>query len=147
MRRLFAALAFTLAASFAVAVYGAPQSAETAAADPRATPAYVVLVLRKAAVEAELSELSSQLTAESPRVVAKRFELAVVGREMEAMRRVRREGVPRLSRAYGDLVVSKVALEVELQNLLAAYTPDYPDVRKKKVQLAALARELESMLR
>ena len=148
MRRLFAALAFTLAASFAFAAdAGAPRSAETAADDPRATPAYAALVLRKAAVEAELSGLSSQLTDESPRVVAKRFELAAVGREMEAMRRVGREGVRMLSRAYGELVVGKVALEVELQSLRADYTPDHPDVRKKEAQLAALARELEEMLR
>ena len=149
MRRLFAALAFTLAASFAVAAAnGAPQSAEMAAADdPRATPAYAALVLRKAAVEAELSGLSSQLTDESPRVVAKRFELAAVGREMEAMRRVGREGVRMLSRSYGELVLGKVALEVELQSLLAGYTPEHPDVIKKEAQLAALARELEEMLR
>ena len=58
MKRLFAALALTIAASF-VAAGTAPHSAGGSTNDLKATPAYAVLVIRKAAVEADLADLSS----------------------------------------------------------------------------------------
>jgi uncharacterized protein involved in exopolysaccharide biosynthesis len=146
MRRLFAALALTLAASF-VADGFAPQPSGGFNNDPKATPAYSVLVLRKAAVEAELKDLSSRLTDGSLGVRAKRFELGAISREMERMQSVARESVPKLSNAFGNLILSKVALEVELNGLLNNYTPEYPGVKKKRVELAALEREIENLLK
>lgn len=146
MKRLFAALALTTAASFAAAG-SAPQSAGGFTNDPKATPAYAVLVLRRAAVEADLADLSSRLTDDSRDVRAKRFELDVISREMGRMHKVGRGGVSKLSNAYGNLVLSKVALEVELNELLNSFTPEYPDVKKKKAELAALGREIENILK
>ena len=146
MKRLFAALALTIAASF-VAAGSAPQSAGGLDNEPKATPAYGVLVLRKAAVEAELADLSSKLTDGSMDVRAKRFELNAIGREMERMRNVARDSVPKLTNTYGNLILSKVALEVELNGLLNNYTSEYPAVKKKRVELAALAREIENLLK
>lgn len=150
MKRLFAALALTIAASFAAAGY-APQSAGGFSNEPKTTPAYVVLVLRKAAVEADLADLSSKFTEDFPDdgrdIPAKRFELSALGREMKRMREVKREDVPKLSSAYGDLILSKVALEVELNGLLKGFTPDQPVVKKKMVELAALKREIETILK
>jgi uncharacterized protein involved in exopolysaccharide biosynthesis len=146
MKRLFAALALTIAISFVVAG-SAPQSTGGFTNDPKATPAYAVLVLRKAAVEADLADLSSKLTSSSIDVQAKRFELNAISQEMERMRNVARNSVSRLSNAYGNLILSKVALEVELHGLLNNYTAEYPDVKKKRVELAALEREIENLLK
>ena len=146
MNRLFAALALTIAAS-CVAAGAAPQSAGGFADDPKATPAYAVLVLRKAAVVADLSDLSSKLTDDSREVRDRRVELATLGREMERMRQVGRYDIPKLSEAYGKLILSKVALEVELHGLLDSFTPEHPDVKRKRVELAALSREIEKLLR
>ena len=63
------------------------------------------------------------------------------------MRNVSRESVHMLTNTYGNLILSKVALEVELNGLLNNYTPEYPKVKKKRVELAALEREIESLLR
>jgi uncharacterized protein involved in exopolysaccharide biosynthesis len=146
MKRLFAVLALTITTSF-VAAGSVPQSNGDFPNDPKATPAYAVLVRRKAAVEADLADLSSKLTDGSRDVRAKRFELSALGREIERMRRIGRGGVPKLSSAYGDLILSKIALEVELNELLSNYTPEHPDVKKKQVELAALEREIGSLLK
>ena len=146
MRRLLAALALTTATS-AIAAGSAPQSAGGFINDPKTTPAYAVLVLRKATVEADLADLSSKLTGGSMDVRAKRWELDAISREMERMQNVSRDSVPRLSDAYGNLILSKVALEVEMQGLLNSYTPEHPDVKKKRAKLAALEREIENLLK
>lgn len=146
MKRLFAALALTIAAAF-VAAASVPQSAGEFTNDPKTTPAYSVLVLHKAAIEADLADLSSKLTNDSMGVRAKRFELDAISREMERMRSVAHESVPKLSNAYGNLILSKVALEVELNGLLNNYTPEYPDVKRKRAELAALEREIDNLLK
>jgi len=146
MKRFFAVLTITLAASF-VAAGSTPQSAGGSSDDPKASPAYVVLVLRKAAVEADLVDLSSKFTDGSVDARAKRFELNVISREMDRVQTVARDSVPKLSNAYGNLILSKVAVEVELNGLLNNYTPEYPDVKKKRAELAALEREIENLLK
>jgi uncharacterized protein involved in exopolysaccharide biosynthesis len=146
MKRIFAAAALTVAASFIAAGSAAAQSAEGCGGDPRTTHAYAALVIRESAAGAELSDLSTRLTSESRAVRAKRFELGVIAREMEAMRRVGCANLPKLSGAYGNLVLTRVSLEVELKDLLDGFTPDYPAVKKKRVQLAALEREMENIL-
>ena len=57
-------------------------------------------MLRKAAAEAELADLSAQFTGESRAVRAKRFQLDALGREMKAMRGV---GCAALPRSLGRL--------------------------------------------
>jgi hypothetical protein len=146
MKRLFGVLALTITASFAAAG-SVPQSTGDFPNDPKASPAYAVLVRRKAAVEADLADLSSKLTANSRDVRAKRFELSALGRAAERMQKIGRGNVPKLSSAYGNLILSKVALEVELNELLSSYTPEYPDVKKKQVELAALEREIGGLLK
>lgn len=146
MKRLFATLAFTIAVSF-VTVGSAPQSAGGFTNNPKATPAYAVLVLRKAVVAADLADLSSKLTSSSVGVGDKQFELNAISREMERIQNVAQDSVPKLSNTYGNLILSKVALEVELNGLLNNYTPEYPDVKKKRVELAALEREIENLLK
>jgi uncharacterized protein involved in exopolysaccharide biosynthesis len=146
VKRFFAVLTITLAASF-VAAGPAPQSAGGSSNDPKASPAYAVLVLRKAAVEADLADLSSKFTDGSRDIRAKRLELNSLIREMETMQKVGRNNVPRLSNAYGNLILSKVSLEVELEDLLGRLTPEHPGVKKKRVELDALTREIEKLLR
>ncbi len=146
MKRFFTVLTITLVASF-VAAGATPQSAGGSSDDPKASPAYAVLVLRKVSVEADLADLSSKLTDGSMDVRAKRFELNAISREMSRMQTVARGRVPKLSNAYGNLILSKVALEVELNGLLNNYTAEYPDVKKKRAEIAALEREIENLLK
>ncbi|HXQ70022.1 MAG TPA: hypothetical protein VN844_06025 [Pyrinomonadaceae bacterium] len=124
-----------------------PKSAEYLLSAPETTPAYGVLVLRKAKVEAEVSALSEQVTNGHPSLDSKRFELRAIRREMEKMRAVETSHTSKLSSAVGNLILSKVALEVELNDLLLRLKPQHPDVTKKATELAALEREIENVLR
>ncbi len=140
------ALAFAAFASYAAAGF-APQAGVRPQDDPKTTPAYGVLVLRKAAVEAELAHVLEGFKSQHPAVGIKRFELAAVGREMEKMGGLDSSLAPRLSETYGNLILRKVALEVELRGLLGGYKPQHPVVKRKQVELAALEREIEKILR
>jgi uncharacterized protein involved in exopolysaccharide biosynthesis len=79
-------------------------------------------------------------------VRAKRSEVAALRREMEAMRKFSRAALPKLSAAYGALILNKVALEVQLDDLLDSFSPEHPDVKKRRVELAALEREIENIV-
>ena len=146
MKALLMAMALVVSGS-GIVVGGEPKSAEYLLSTPETTPAYAVLVLRKAKVEAELSQLSEELTTEHPSLDSKRFELRAIRHEMAKMRAIQTSHVSKLSSAVGNLILSKVALTVELNDLLAQFTPEHPDVTKKRVELGALEREIENVLR
>ena len=146
MKALLVAIALVISVSGNVVGYE-PNSAECLLTAPEATPAYGVLVLRKAKVEAELSVLSEELTSQHPSLDSKRFELRAIKREMAKMRAVETSHVSKLSSTVGNLILRKVALEVELNDLLVRLKPQHPDVTKKKIELGALAREIENVLR
>jgi uncharacterized protein involved in exopolysaccharide biosynthesis len=146
MKKFLAALAITIAATYVAAGF-TQQTVEEQSKTPKATPAYEVLVLRKVAVEAELADLSSRFTVSSPTVEAKYFELSTIVREMQSMQGIESAHVSKLSAAYGNLILRRVALEVELDGLLRSYTPQHPDVNKKRVELNSLQRELSEILK
>jgi uncharacterized protein involved in exopolysaccharide biosynthesis len=146
MKGLLVAIALAVGAS-GIVVGNELQSADCLSSAPEATPAYGALVLRKAKVEAELSKLSQELTNEHPSLDSKRFELRAIRREMAKMRAVETPHVSKLSSAVGNLILSKVALQVELNDLLVRLKPQHSDVTKKEFELATLAREIENVLR
>jgi uncharacterized protein involved in exopolysaccharide biosynthesis len=146
MKGLLVAVVLTVSASGNVVAYG-PQSAECLSSAAETTPAYGVLVRRKATVRSELADLSERLTHKHPSLETKRFELRAIKLEMDRMRAVEKSRVSKLSNTYGTLILSKVVLEVELNDLLTNLTPQHPDVTKKRLELAALEREIENLLR
>lgn len=146
MKQFLVAIALLVAAS-SVVVGRAPQSAERLSTSPETTPAYAVLVRRKAAVEAELAQLSEQATYKHPSIASKRFELHAIRAEMNKLLAVEQSQAAKLSSSVGGLILSKVALEVELNDLSGRLTFQHPDVEKKRLELAALEREIENILR
>jgi uncharacterized protein involved in exopolysaccharide biosynthesis len=146
MKGLLVAVVLTVSASGNVVAYG-PQSAESLSSAAETSPAYGVLVRRKATVISELADLSERLTYKHPSLETKRFELRAIKLEMDRMRAVEKSRVSKLSNTYGTLILSKVVLEVELNDLLTHLTPQHPDVTKKRLELAALEREIENLLR
>ena len=146
MKRFLTALALAVAVS-SVAVGHSPQAGGALSGDPKTTPAYGVLVLRKASVEAELADLSGRFTSQHPSVESKRFELSALSLEMGRMAAMEKSLVPKLSDTYGGLILRKVSLEVELKGLHNSFRPQHPHVKKKQVELAALEREIRDILR
>jgi hypothetical protein len=146
MKKFLAALTLIVTSSYAV--FGqAPQASDTSAVYPKTTPAYGVLILKKVAVEADLEDLRSKLTSDSQEFKTKRFELMAIGLEMERMQGLERAVLPKLTTTYGNLILRKVALEVELNDLRSSITPEHPDFRKRRTELDTLEREINDMLR
>ena len=146
MKRFLVAITLALGVSSVVAGYKL-QSAERLPDAPETTPAYGVLVLRKATVESELVDLSGRLTNQHPSVQSKGFELHAIRLEMNKMHALEKSQVSKLSTTFGSLILSKVALEVELNDLLVRLTSKHPDVKKKRTELAVLEREITNVLR
>ena len=146
MKRFLVAITLALGVSSVVGGYK-PQFPERLSDAPETTPAYGVLVLRKATVESELVDLSGRLTNQHPSVQSKKFELHAIRLEMNKMRALEKSQVSKLSTTFGSLILSKVALEVELNDLLVRLTSEHPDVKKKRIELAVLEREITNVLR
>lgn len=145
MKQFLVAIALLVAAS-SVVVGREPQSTQQSIA-PETTSAYAVLVLRKAVVEADLAQLSELFTSDHPGIGSKRFELDALSLEMKKMLAVNQSRAAKLSSGVGNLILSKVALEVELNGLSSRFTSQHPDIKKKTLELAALEREIENILR
>lgn len=146
MKKFLVAIAVAIGAAGVVVGYE-PQSAECLPGPAEASPAYGVLVLRRAAVESELADLSGRLTSRHPSIASKRFELRAITLEMNKMRAIEKSRVTKLSSTFGSLTLHKVALEVELNELLGKLKTQHPDLKKKRLELAALEREIENVLR
>jgi uncharacterized protein involved in exopolysaccharide biosynthesis len=146
MKKILVTIALALGASGVVAGCER-QSDERLSNAPETTPAYGVLVLRKVAVQSELADLSERLTNEHPSLESKRFELRAITLEMNKMRIAERSRVSKFSGTVGSLILRKVAVEVELHELMASLTSQHPDLKRKRLELATLEREIESVLR
>jgi hypothetical protein len=99
--------------------------------------AYRMLRARRAAAESELEKMLTLYTRTFPAVRSKQYELDVIAREEARVLSTEPGRLGRLSAAYGDIVLRRIALEVEVRDVLTAYTPQHPLVREK---LSALSR-------
>lgn len=145
MLRYFVSLSLVMAGS--VGSLGTPrQLTASKPGDPKASLAYGVLIVRKAAVVAELQTMLSTYKSGHPAVKNKQYELGLLGREIKKVAAMNKRYVSKLSSAYGNLVLRKVTLEVELKDLLNRVTPKHPDVKLKRDELLALERQIKSAL-
>jgi hypothetical protein len=144
-KHLLASLVLLTAAS--CTAYGQEQpSRPNFARDAKATPAYEVLILRKVADEPDLLDLRKNFTSDSELVKTKRFELTFVTREIDKLQRVEQAAIPKLTAVYGDLLLRRVALEVQLEDLRGRLTSDSPDFTRTRTELAVLDREIAKLL-
>lgn len=143
MKRIFAAVALLIIASF---VTYAQQAPGESVSDVKTTSAYSMLILRKVAVEAALQQVLSEYTSDHPSAQIKQFELDVLNSEMEKMAGTVASNLVKLSSGYGTLILQKVKLASEMQALLLEYTSDHPDVKLKAVELNLLENELVKIM-
>jgi len=110
-------------------------------------PAYRLLHAREVAAEAELNKVLTMYTPSFPAVPSKQFELDVIRREAAKMLLTAPERLDRLSEAYGDMILRRIALEVEVRDALTTYTSRHPLVREKLSALSRAEREAAKYLR
>jgi hypothetical protein len=144
MKRIFAAVALLITASFVIYAQDTPHESVN---DVKTTSAYSMLILRKVAVEAALRKILSEYTSDYPSAKKKQLELDVLNREMEKMAETQASNLGKLSSGYGTLILQKVKLTSEMQALLLEYTSDYPDVKLKEVELNLLEHEIAKIMK
>jgi hypothetical protein len=115
--------------------------------DPKDSPAYEVLKLHRAQLKVDIDRLRTMFTEDWPETTLKYYELQATEHEMENLKNLSNVPSSKLSAAYGKLILRKVALETKLYKLSRSYTSDHPAIRYKKIELTALMRELEEMLK
>jgi uncharacterized protein involved in exopolysaccharide biosynthesis len=105
------------------------------------TQAYRMLRARKVAAESELEKMLTMYTPTFPGVLSKQYELDVIAREAARMLSTEPGQLDRLTATYGDIVLRRIALEVEVRDVLTTYTPRHPLVREKLCALSGAERE------
>jgi hypothetical protein len=98
MKHPLASAAFVLIASSTLAHAQQSPLPGSSAFDAKTTPAYGVLVLRKADLEAELQMMRARFTEAHPDVRLKKIELDVLLREMKRMETAAQESLPKCIR-------------------------------------------------
>jgi hypothetical protein len=113
----------------------------------KATPAFEVLILKRATVRAELTQQRQITTIEHPDVVRLAFHLDRLNVEIERLLLTEASQISKLSSVYGHLLLRKIDLEVEANTLRQQVTSTHPDLRKKRIEIDALQREIDLLLR
>lgn len=111
------------------------------------TQAYRMLYAHKVAAESELEKMLNMYTRSFPAVLSKQYELDLIARETARMIAIESGQLGRLSATYGDMVLRRIALEVEVRDVLSLYTPRHPTVREKLSALSKVERETAEHLR
>lgn len=139
-------LIFLLALAFSPAIYGQTNKKQTANS-ARFSPAYGELILRKVEVETEIFDLRQKFTNESLQVKGKVRELAVINREMNALRRIKRSDVPKLNETYAKILLEKIAAEAKVLDLRDKFTAQHADFKTARYKFRLLDKELKDYLK
>jgi len=115
--------------------------------DVKATPAYEMLIVRRAAIRAELVEQKETLTSHHPDVERTGYEFSLLNIEIEKMLASERSQISKLSRVYGQLILRKIDLQVGEHDLRNQLTLTHPDLKKKRIELDAIQQEIDDLLR
>jgi hypothetical protein len=114
--------------------------------DPKTTPAYSLLILRKVKVQAELEDLVAENGPEWPKAKALQFELDALQREMKKMSEIIEPQVSKLTAGYGELILRRVSLDAEVKILLIEQGSDWPETITKQRELELLDKEIRTVL-
>jgi hypothetical protein len=143
MRTIFAA--FIICTAGAVMVQ-AQKAGAPAGCEAKSTAAYATLVLRKVELQAGLEGDLATMLKENPVVKARQTELDAVSRELDQLCSVSRAKQIYLNDSYARLILRKIELTAKLRTLLERYTPEWPEAKRSKAELAALEREMAKIM-
>ena len=131
----------------AVTALASGQQSVVTLRDVKATPAYEMLIVRRAAIRAGLVEQKETLTSQHPDAERAGYELSLLNMEIEKMLGSERSQISKLTRVYGHLILRKIDLQVEEHELRNQLTLTHPDLKKKRIELDAIQQEIDDLLR
>jgi uncharacterized protein involved in exopolysaccharide biosynthesis len=115
--------------------------------NPKTTPAYSLLVLRKVKVQAELEALVAEYSSDWPAAKKLQFELDALKEEMKKLADTDEAQIPKLTNGYGTLLLRRASLESEIQSLSEEEGSDWPTLKQKQRELELLDGELKKLMR
>lgn len=124
----------------------AQRTAAPPSCEARSTAAYATLVLRKVELQAGLEGDLATMQKENPAVKARQTELDAVSRELDQLCSVPHAKQIYLNDSYARLILRKIELTAKLRTLLERYTPEWPEAKRSKAELAALEREMAKIM-
>ena len=107
--------------------------------------AYVVLIKERAKARGDLYEAKQNFNMQAMQFKTAALRLELFNREIKKLSRTNARNAAKFSAAYGDLILAKVQIEVELFDLRQKFTPEYLAVRKKQVELQSLDSDLRQI--
>jgi len=110
MRRLVLGVALIIFV-FSLPAYAQQASVVREQLNPKTTPAYSLLVLRKVKVQAELETLVAEYSSDWPAAKKLQFELDALKGEMKKLAEIDETQIPKLTNGYGTLLLRRASLE------------------------------------
>jgi hypothetical protein len=127
-------------------VASAQKQPAPAVCEAKSTAAYATLVLRKVELQAGLEGDLATLQKDNPLVKARQTELDTVTAELDKLCTVPHAKQVYLNDNYARLILHKIELAAKLKTLLERYTPEWPEAKRTKAELAALEREMARIM-
>lgn len=151
---LFKQLIFSMIAAMATTAFCFGQTSTKQKPPPqpvdvqaiRSSPAYAEVLLRRTELDAELESLLVDYNEEYPKVKEIRFELGLVKKESERLLELKAADVPKLTLALGRLIVRKIELQADLENLRQRLKDEHPDVKKAKRKVEIFENAIKEIL-
>ena len=106
------------------------------------TMAYKLVDEKEVEVNTELKNLLENYTESFPAVRSKQFELEITRIEKAKLLLVKSNKFNLLNDNYGNLILRKITLEVEIRDLLADYTPQHRKVLLKLPSLIWIEKKM-----
>lgn len=125
----------------------------------KATPAYEILILRRADVRAELERVKTEHTpykrnvfefpdrSEHPAYKRNALEFELLNRKIEEILATPEPQIAKLSAVYGQVSLRIIALRVEEYTLRHQVTLTCPEMLRRSAELQLTQQELEALLR
>lgn len=111
--------------------------------NPKTTQAYLVLLLRKAEVQAKRAE--QLVNGDWPTILSLDFELAELTREMKEMEAVERPKVNKLTATYGNLILRRISLKADINKIYLGGL-GRSELKAKRQELRAVDKEIQKLM-
>ena len=112
----------------------------------KSSPAYAEILLQKVTLQAELEDLLATYTETFPKVIETRFRLNILEQALNKLLAVKPSESSKLTLALGKIILQKVELETEYEDLRKKYNDEHPDVKRAKRKVEIFDKAVKEIL-
>ncbi len=112
----------------------------------KSSPAYSALVLQRTVIKAELEEMLVAYTEDFPKVKDARHEIDLINFSLTRLLETKVPDSCKLSDSLGQLMIKKIAVEMQVYFLKKKYNDDHPEVQRAKRKLDIYEKAVAEIL-